>query len=124
MGHIGAQLTSITPGNCEIALDFKPYLTQQHGLFHGGVTATLADTASGFAAYSLMADDEQPLTVEFKINLLSKGQGDRLVARAKVVKNGRRIKVCQSEVFVLENDKETLCAIALVSIIATPKTEK
>ena len=73
----------------------------------------------GFAAYSLMAEDEQPLTVEFKINLLEKAVGERLIARARVLKNGRRLKVSQVEVFADEAGVETRIAIAIVTVIAT-----
>ncbi len=62
--------------DCEILLPFQESLTQQHGFFHGGVIATLADNAGGFAAYSQMVEDEQPLSVEFKINLLAKAVGE------------------------------------------------
>ena len=79
----------------------------------------MADNAGGFAAYSLMAEDEQPLSVEFKINFLAKAVGEGLVARARVLKDGRRIKVSRAEVFCKTADEEILCAIALVSVIAT-----
>ena len=119
MSFIGAELGAISEGSCEIVLPFVEDLTQQHGFFHGGVIATLADNAGGFAAYTLMSEDEQPLSVEFKISLLAKAVGDRLVARARVLKNGRRIKVCQSEVFSATGNDEKMCAVALVSVIAT-----
>ena len=46
-------------------------------------------------------------------------EGNRLVARGKVLKNGKRIKVCQAEVFCQKNNEEYMCAVALVSVIAT-----
>ena len=126
MKHLGARLDSVGEGACEISVPFSESLTQQHGFFHAGVTATLADNAGGFAAYSLMAEDslprpcgEQPLTVEFKINLLEKAVGDRLIARAKVLRNGRTLKVSQVEVFADEAGVETRIAIAIVTVIAT-----
>ncbi len=119
MGFIGARLGEVSEGRCEILLPFRHDLTQQHGFFHGGIVATLADNAGGFAGYTMMSDSEQPLSVEFKINLLSKAVGDGLVARARVLKNGRRIKVCQTDVYCHADGVETLCAVALVSVIAT-----
>ena len=119
MAHLNARLDSVGEGTCAISVPFSESLTQQHGFFHAGVTATLADNAAGFAAYSLMADDEQPLTVEFKINLLEKAVGKRLIARAEVIRNGRTLKVSQVEVFARDGGKETLIAIAIVTVIAT-----
>ena len=66
-----------------------------------------------------MDADEQPLTVEFKINLIAKAKGEKLIAKARVDKNGRRLKICQADVYCMENEKEIHCAIALVSVMAT-----
>ena len=119
MGFLGAELRAVGVGSCEILLPFQESLTQQHGFFHGGVIATLADNAGGFAAYSQMAEDEQPLSVEFKINLLAKAVGECLVARARVIQNGQRIKVSQTDVFARKDGVEERCATALVTVIAT-----
>jgi uncharacterized protein (TIGR00369 family) len=119
MGLLGAELGSVSEGFCEIILPFHENLTQQHGFFHGGVVATLADNAGAGAGYTMMSPDEQPLSIEFKVSFLSKAVGERLIARARVLKSGRRIKVCQAEIFAESSGNETLCAIALVSVIAT-----
>ncbi len=116
MGFLGAELRAVGMGSCEILLPFQESLTQQHGFLHGGVIATLADNAGGFAAYSQMAEGEQPLSVEFK---LAKPVGEYLVARARVIQNGRRIKVSQADVFVRKGGVEQRCATALVTVIAT-----
>jgi acyl-coenzyme A thioesterase PaaI-like protein len=49
MTHIGAELSELTRGACTLAVDRRPEL-QQHGLFHGGVTAFLVDNATTIAA--------------------------------------------------------------------------
>lgn len=118
MATIGAGITDLQPGRCEIALEHDPRLTQQHGFIHGGVVATLADNAAGYAAFSLMPAQAQVLTTEFKINLLNPARGERLVARAQVLKAGRTLTVCESSVFALDQGAETLCARALVSLMA------
>ncbi len=119
MSFLGAELSAVGVGSCEIRLPFQKSLTQQHGFFHGGVIATLADNAGAGAAYSQMAEGEQPLSVEFKINLLAKAVGECLVARARVIQNGRRIKVSQTDVFARKDGVEERCATALVTVIAT-----
>ncbi|MAS40224.1 MAG: thioesterase [Porticoccaceae bacterium] len=118
MSTIGAHIVALEPGRCELALDYDPRLTQQHGFIHGGVVSTLADTSSGYAAFSLMPAQAQVLTTEFKINLLSPARGNGLVARALVLKAGRTLTVCESSVYAVDGDTETLCARALVSLMA------
>jgi len=116
---LGAELAEVSPGYCRLAVPYGEALTQQHGLFHGGVTATLVDNAAGVAGYTLMSADEQPLTVEFKISLVAPARGHRLEARARVVKSGRRLKHVQVEAFTLSDDGETLVAVGLATIAAT-----
>ena len=74
MCHLGAQVTAFVPGECEIRVPFRQELTQQHGYFHAGVTAAIADSACGYAAYSLMPANYSVLTVEYKINLVAPGR--------------------------------------------------
>lgn len=119
MRTLGAELGLVEEGVCHISLPFSNRVTQQHGFFHGGVTATLADNAAGFAAYTLMTADRQPLSVEFKISFVAPAQGDALEARAEVVNNGRRLKHVQVHVFALDAAGGTLVAIALATIAST-----
>lgn len=117
MEHIGARLVGVRPGYCEIHLPYKKELTQQHGYFHAGVIGTLADNSGGYSAYTLMAADSTVLTVEFKLNLLSPGKGDMLIARTQVVKPGRTLTVCRSDVFAVQHGEEKLCAIATITLM-------
>lgn len=119
METLGAQLVEVFEGRCVIRVPYQRALTQQHGLFHGGVTAALADNAAGFACYTTMADDEQPLTVEFKINYLNAAGGEGLVVRSRVLRAGRRIKHAQSDVYAVTGEHEELVATALATIAAT-----
>lgn len=124
MRTLGARLTMIDDGRCEIRLPHDAGLTQQHGLFHGGVVATLADNAGGIAAYSLMEGDRQPLTIEFKINLLAPAKGEELIARGEVLRAGRSLSHTRADVFSVENGAELLVATALVTIKATHAVEE
>ena len=118
MHTLGAELARVEPGLCEIRLPFKPELGQQDGYFHAGVITTLADNASGYAAFSLMAPAAAVLTVEFKMNFLAPGDGESLIARGQVIKAGRTLTICRSEVFNLRQDQEALCATALLTMMA------
>jgi len=79
--------------------------------------AAIADNAAGYAAYSLMDADASILTVEFKLNLLAPGNGTLLTARGRVIKAGRQLSVCRSDVFVRRDGEEQQCAVALVTLI-------
>lgn len=117
MRALGAELLQISPGEVHLALAHKPDLTQQHGYFHGGVIATIADTAAGYAALSLYPKGTGVLTTEFKINLLRPAQGERLVARGRVVKPGRTLTICQSDVYAENGERESHVATLLLSMI-------
>jgi len=99
-------------------LPFRQELTQQHGYFHAGTTATIADTAAGYAALSLYPAGTGVLTTEFKINLLNPAKGERLVARGHVIKPGRTLTVCKADVFGIQGGDETHVATTLLSMIS------
>ena len=120
MGYIGAELGQVRPGYCEIKLPYREEIRQQHGFFHGGVIATIADNAGGYAAFSLMDAESSVLTVEFKLNLLVPGEGDYLVARGQVVRAGKALTVCRSDVFGVREGDEKHCATALVTLMTLP----
>ena len=110
MDHIGATLTLIEPGVCEIELPYSDAVSQQHGFFHGGVIGTIADSAGGYAAFGLMDAEDGILTVEYKLNLMAPADGALLVARGQVVRAGRTLTVARAEVGVVKNGVEVACA--------------
>ena len=118
MDFIGAEISDMGPGYCEIQVLYKKELSQQHGYFHGGVIGTLADNSGGYAAFTLMPSDASILTVEYKLNLIAPGDGELLIARAQVIKPGRTLTICRPEVFVVKNGVKTLCATALMTLMA------
>ena len=98
MALIGASLARVEPGVVEIELPFSSEIVQQHGFVHAGVITSIADSAAGYAARSLMEPDSAVLSVEFKVNLLAPAAGRRFVARGEVVRSGRTLIVCRSDV--------------------------
>ena len=122
MTLVGAEMVSIAPGRCTIAIGMKPELTQQRGFLHGGVTAAIADTAAGFAAYSLMPAGSSPLTVEFKINLVAPAAGERFFASANVVRPGKTLTVVETEVSAEVNGEIKTVAKMLATLICLENT--
>ena len=111
MKLIGAQMLAVAPGYCEIAVNPRPEISQQHGYVHAGVIGAIIDTAGGYAGFSLFPEDSSVLTVEFKLNLLAPATGDRLVAEGHVVKAGRTLAITRGEVHAEANGQRTLVAL-------------
>lgn len=118
MQTIGASLARVAPGEAEIVMAVTPRLGQQHGFVHAGVVAALADTACGYAAFSLMPASAGVLTTEFKVNLLAPAAGERLVAVGRVVKPGRTLTVTQGEVFAEIGSERRLVALLTATLMA------
>jgi uncharacterized protein (TIGR00369 family) len=106
MVTIGAELTLVTPGIIEIEMPYSQALTQQHGFLHAGVISTALDSACGYAAFSLMPENAGVLTIEFKVNLLSPGRGERFLFRGSVTKPGRTIVVADGQAYSYSADGE------------------
>ena len=120
LAHLGVTLGVLAPGYCEMNLTVRPEMTQQHGYLHGGIIGTLADSASGHAALTLLPKDYGVITVEYKLNFLAPAAGDRLRLHARAVRHGRRLTVCEAQAFSLEAGGEIHCASALVTYMGLP----
>jgi uncharacterized protein (TIGR00369 family) len=120
MKNLGAELAELGAGSAEIRVPFRMELTQQHGFFHAGVSGAIADSACGYAAYTLMPADSSVLTVEYKMNLLAPANGEKLIARARVLRSGRTLKICAADVYVGKNGAEIHCATMLATIMCLP----
>ena len=113
MSSIGARLEKIEPGEVEIAIDSRADLLQQNGLVHAGVLTSIADSACGGAALTLMPPGSDVLSIEFKVNLLAPAAAPSFVARARVLRAGKTITVCRADVFGIDGDDESLVATML-----------
>ncbi len=111
MATIGAWLSSVSPGQVEIELDFRDDLTQQDGYLHAGITTAIVDSACGYAALSLMPADSGVLTVEYKVNFVAPARGEKFVATGRVVRPGRTLTLCIGEVNAMEGGSATLIAV-------------
>ena len=117
MELIHATLPVVEPGLTEIHLPHWTGVEQQHGFVHGGVVGMIADSAAGYAAMTLVSASASVLTVEYKMNLVAPADGEKLIARGKVVRPGRTLVVTQAEVFAVKDGKETLCALMQQTIM-------
>ena len=114
---VGAEVVSVEPGVVVMALDRRPEVLQQAGLFHGGAIAYLVDNATTAAAGTMIDRTARAvITAEYKINLIAPSTGDRLTCRAEVVKPGRLLTVVEAKVTCRIDGAEKLVAVALATI--------
>ncbi|MGB2687891.1 MAG: PaaI family thioesterase [Desulfobacterales bacterium] len=119
---IGFEVDRAEYGIFESRLKIRSDHSQQDGFVHAGVIATMADHTAGYAAYTTVSEAFRILTIEFKINFFKPAVGEHIVCRSKVVNNGKKIKVSESELFSLNENQEKLIAKAMVTLIAIPSS--
>jgi uncharacterized protein (TIGR00369 family) len=120
MRTLGVSLTHIAPGAVDLSAPYSPEFAQQNGYWHAGAVASLADSANGYAAFSLAPAGTDVLAVEFKINLLAPARGERFIASGRVLRPGRTLTACLAEVFAVTGDDRTLIATMMSTIITRP----
>lgn len=117
MKTVGAWISALAPGVCEISVKQSEGLTQQHGFFHGGLVAALADSAAGYAAFTLFPEDSTVLTTDYNVKFLRPAQGALLVARAEVIKPGKTLYVCKGDAFVGDEQQKEHCLTGLFTMM-------
>ena len=120
MTTLGAEIVHLAPGEVDLRAPFSGAFGQQNGFWHAGAVASLADSANGYAAFSLAPAGADVLAVEFKINLLAPARGDTFVARGRVLRPGRTLTVCAADVFGVTGGESVLVATMLSTIIVRP----
>jgi uncharacterized protein (TIGR00369 family) len=120
MATLQATILRLEPGVVDLGAPYDARFTQQNGFWHAGAVASLADSANGYAAFSLAPAGTDVLAVEFKINLLAPAQGDSFRAEGRVLRPGRTLTVCLAEVFALSGQARTMIATMLSTIIVRP----
>jgi len=118
MTTLGAEIASVRSGEVEIVLPFSDRILQQHEFIHAGAVATIADSACGYAALSVMPRDAAVLTAEFKINLLAPAKGERLRAIGRVVRSGKKLVITLGEVFAEEGGARKQVAMITATMMA------
>jgi uncharacterized protein (TIGR00369 family) len=121
MQSLGVSIVRLEPGEVDLAMPYSEAWTQQNGFVHAGIITAGLDNACGIAAFTLMPAESDILTVEFKTNLLAPARGDRFVFRARVVKPGRTLTVCDAQAFAEHDGAENLIATMTGTLMALPR---
>jgi uncharacterized protein (TIGR00369 family) len=120
MRTLGISLVRLEPGEVELAMPHAAAFTQQNGFVHAGIITAGLDNACGVAAFSLMPAGVDILTVEFKTNLIAPANDERFLFRARVIKPGRTLTVCEARAVAAHD--ETLIATMTGTLMAiTPR---
>lgn len=119
---IGAELARVEPGRVDIQMSYNKRLTQQNGFIHAGIISAIADSACGYAAYSLMPPEADVLSVEFKVNLLSPAIGESFLAEARVIRPGRTLSVVVCEVHAMQSGTKKTIAAMQATMMCLPKS--
>ncbi|NIF06601.1 PaaI family thioesterase [Chryseobacterium sp. Tr-659] len=116
MKTLNAQLAEVEKGQVKITCEFTDALTQHHGFFHAGVLTSIVDSACGYAGLTMMPENMEVLTVEFKVNFMRPAQTDKLIAIGKVLQAGRTLTICEG--YVYDSSQEKLIAKMQATMIA------
>ena len=117
MKTLGAQLDLVERGKVIISVRLKRSMMQQHGFGHAGVTFSIGDSAAGYAALTQMGENQEVLTSEMKIHLLSPADGKILKAVGSVLKIGKRLIVVKSDIYSIKDEKEKVVATMLGTMV-------
>ncbi|WP_095588799.1 PaaI family thioesterase [Actibacterium ureilyticum] len=118
MATLGVSITDLAPGRITLEMPFHVDFTQQHGFVHTGIVTTALDSACGYAAFSLMAEDAAVLTVELKTSLMAPADGDHFLFRAEVLKPGRTLSFAEATAFALKDGAERPVARMTATLMA------
>jgi uncharacterized protein (TIGR00369 family) len=121
--YCGFEVVRVAYGQFESDLKIRPDHRQQDGFVHAGVIATMADHTAGYAAYTTVSEEFRILTIEFKINYFRPATGDAVVCRSRVISNGKKIIVSESEVFSISEGRERLVSKAMVTLMVVPASK-
>lgn len=114
----GFEVVSCEPGAVELAMPWRDEVGQYSGFLHAGVVAALIDTACGFAAATLVGP--RLLAAHFAVNCLRPAAGQRFLAKARVVKQGKQQVFTACELFAIENGAEKLVATGETLLTVLP----
>jgi uncharacterized protein (TIGR00369 family) len=111
---LGLEMVSVERGKAVVRLGIRDELRQNNGIIHGGVTASLIDTAAAFVILTLLEPDQTTTTVDLTIHYLRPLVKGQATAHARIVRGGRRLIIAAVDVF---DEAESLAATALTTYI-------
>ncbi|HKC64424.1 MAG TPA: PaaI family thioesterase [Pyrinomonadaceae bacterium] len=112
--HLGIELGELRRGEATLQLSIRDELRRNNGFVHGGVIASLADTAAAFAILTMLEAEETTTTVDMTIHYMRPLVQGLATARARVMRAGRRIITISVDVL---DESKAVAATALTTFI-------
>jgi len=113
VSHLKILTETLGEGSAQLSLPIEPYLTNSIGTVHGGVIMSLLDVALCTAARTLHPDSLGVITIDMSTSFIGGGSGARLLAEARVLKNGRNMIFVEGEA---KNEDGSLVAKAIATV--------
>ncbi|MCM2674849.1 PaaI family thioesterase [Alkalicoccobacillus plakortidis] len=117
---IKMEKSSLQDKELEITLPVHPIVYNSLDMVHGGITATLADSAMGTLVHQLLPDHQTAVTSNLSVQYIRPGTGDYLRCRASVTHQGRQL--CVTEAKIVDN-RNKLVATAQGTFMVIPKAK-
>jgi len=105
LGGIFQMEQTVTEGLCEMTIPLSPLLDNPLGILHGGITATLIDSAMGTLANMMLPKDQSAVTTQLNIHYLSVGKGDYIKCAARIDHKGAKTMVLSADVIRSDGKK-------------------
>lgn len=121
---LGIKIAKLSAGHADLSLAIKKNHQQYQGIAHGGVLASLADTAATFAALTIIPENTDVVTIEFKVNFLSATPSGTIVARGRTVRVGSRVAVADVEIYGPLKDRLVMTGTFTMLVFPKPDTYK
>jgi uncharacterized protein (TIGR00369 family) len=121
---LGLKIAKLSAGHAGLSITIKRNHQQYQGIAHGGVLASLADTAATFAALTIIPENTDVVTIEFKVNFLAAAPSGTLVANGRTVRVGSRVAVSDVEVYGPERDRLVMTGTFTMLVFPKPDTYK
>lgn len=121
---LGIKIAKLSAGHADLSLAIKKHHQQYQGIAHGGVLASLADTAATFAALTIIPENTDVVTIEFKVNFLSATPSGTIVAKGRTVRVGSRVAVADVEVYGPQKDRLVMTGTFTMLVFPKPGTSK
>lgn len=113
VSHLKILTETLGEGSARLSLPIEPHLTNSIGTVHGGVIMSLLDVALCTAARTLHPDSLGVITIDMSTSFIGGGSGARLLAEARVLKNGRSMIFVEGEA---KNEDGSLVAKAIGTV--------
>lgn len=111
---LGIEMVEIERGKAVLRLAARDDLRRNGGVLHGGVTASLIDTAAAFVIMTMLSPEQTTATIDLTVHYLRPLVTGQATAHARIMRGGQRIIIAAVDVF---DEADILVATALTTYI-------